>query len=789
MTEFSPEARGAQCESCPLRGRRPITPYHPAGATLTIAMDWPRADEELHGFGSGSRARAVKKAAYSVGINQYEIGFTATTLCRPKPNMSTTDKNKALQCCKPRLVNELGAKKHIVLAGKEPLSVLWNRGNLNDWAGFTVEHENQHFYPTLAIETAFWFEPDYEQVFKLHLNKAYQRATNRLLKWTWPELVVSYSHTDQEIIDTLDKIIASPADTFCAVDVETWGDVYDDEPVFRCIGLATEHYAVSIAWPIANPYLHSALVNALRQSHLRYTYHNGLHDVPFMERFGLPARNDFDTMCAHYVLSPKIKHTLAFATAMEFNVDNWKQEFRELKSGRDGKGGVVYRDAPIEKLLVYNAKDCVASAFLARRLHDRLTVHHNGLALFEEQMFLTYTIGAKMTARGILVNADEQQKLRKLCLTNIRATRKAIRAFGLRFGFESLNVHSPKQKEQLFFEKLGCKKIKFSKKTGKASIDKKVLTKWKAHEDKDVQDIATLILTHAKWTKKYGTYVKKPDKIVHPTWRSFGAKTGRWSARGPNMQNIDKELRSMYHARPYHYLVAADYKQLEPRILAALSQEQPLLEAFARGDDVYSVYAAGIFETAEVTKELRAMAKIFVLASNYGSTPETIHEQMLTSVKGIQLEQVHFMIEKYRAAYSAIAAFKAEMYKRAAGDLYVELPLSGRRIYFYGDVKPTQVANYPIQGTAGDVVNTVIRRLFNNLTDNEHIVAQIHDDITIETTTPYETAKKLKWAMEYPITFNNQQYVFPIDIKYGTNWGRMKETGNVEELKGLKIDE
>jgi DNA polymerase I-like protein with 3'-5' exonuclease and polymerase domains len=162
---------------------------------------------------------------------------------------------------------------------------------------------------------------------------------------------------------------------------------------------------------------------------------------------------------------------------------------------------------------------------------------------------------------------------------------------------------------------------------------------------------------------------------------------------------------------------------------------------------------------------------------NYGGGPPVIYEQLKLWFPNISLKAVEHMYDRWKNAHVPIFAFQRKMFENAKTNGFVVAPLSGRRLQFYLDrVVPTEAANFPIQASAGDVINPASLRLVASLDAGDSILMQIHDALYVETSDAARAAKTLREAMKTEVTFpNGKSMIFDIDIKVGTSWGDMKE--------------
>jgi DNA polymerase I-like protein with 3'-5' exonuclease and polymerase domains len=373
-------------------------------------------------------------------------------------------------------------------------------------------------------------------------------------------------------------------------------------------------------------------------------------------------------------------------------------------------------------------------------------------------------------------------------------------------------INAASRLKTLYFKRFKVRPTVFSKETGAPSLDENALKQILASPlyPPAVKEATRSLLLYREAQKTYSTYVvrlahdaknKKGDNIsylwgkspiLHATWNPLQARTGRWSCSDPNLMNVQKAelneekvvirpgMRDMFCVRdPEHWIIEADYKQLEVRIIAALAGCVKLLDAFNSGKDIYQTIAAGLFMIPyeKVSKRQRGMAKIFVLASNYGGGIPVIHSQMVVVFPDITPKQCEHIQKRFFAEYPEIPAYQKRMFKEAKETGYVLCPISGRKAWFYLDrVKPTEAANYPIQGSAADIINPASIRLDRMLDWKvEWLIMQIHDALYLETRDVARGVKRMRDAMEGTIKLGRYSVRFDCDFKVGKNWGEMED--------------
>lgn len=313
---------------------------------------------------------------------------------------------------------------------------------------------------------------------------------------------------------------------------------------------------------------------------------------------------------------------------------------------------------------------------------------------------------------------------------------------------EEFNINSPKQLGTILFEKLGIPSPKKKKKSGAYSTDVDTLEKIKF-----VNPIVSKILEYRGLSKLNSTYVEgliptinPTDKRIHSTFHQTITATGRISSTDPNLQNIPardefgRNIKKAFLPKEGYSFIDADYSQVELRVLASMSEDPNMIEAFNKGEDIHREVASKVFGVPieEVTKEQRSRAKAVNFGIVYGITSFGLAEQI-----GVGRKEAQEYIDSYLSRFSKVNDFMKLMVDKATADGYVET-LFGRRRY----IKELQSKNFmvrefgkrasmntPIQGTAADIMKIAMNNVYRELIKagiDAHIVLQVHDELLIE---------------------------------------------------------
>lgn len=390
-----------------------------------------------------------------------------------------------------------------------------------------------------------------------------------------------------------------------------------------------------------------------------------------------------------------------------------------------------------------------------------------------------------MEEQGITVDRDQLIQFKKELEEIIQKTKEELEK---EFGTE-INLSSPAQIGAFLAEKNG---VPLSKtKTGQYATNELELLK-----HKDVFPVIGSLLTYRELTKLKSTYtdalIDKLDEEnrVHTTYNQVTVNTGRLSSSNPNLQNIPvaselgRHIKSCFVATPGWTLLSFDYSQQELRILAHLSGEEALIDAFNANKDIHKTTASQLFKTAydDVTKEQRHIAKTINFGIIYGMSSYGMSE-------GLQIpkEDAQLFIDNFYKTFPKIKSYYDTYLKNAKKDGYVETMLGRRRFVFnypgqkfIDNTTRRVLMNYPIQGTAAELTKKAMIEVYNNVVKQDNhirLLLQIHDELVLEVKGNDE--KHLQKVID-AIT-NHMGSVYPlavplaVGVKKGTSWGNLKD--------------
>ncbi|MEQ1796531.1 MAG: DNA polymerase I, partial [Lacibacter sp.] len=453
--------------------------------------------------------------------------------------------------------------------------------------------------------------------------------------------------------------------------------------------------------------------------------------------------NIFDTMLAHYVVEPDGKHSM----------DNLSEQFLSYEPvhieeliGKKSKGQVqgTMRNVELEKITEYAAEDADITLQLKEALFPMLKEKEVEKVFYEVENPLVKVL-MNMEYEGIRVDVDFLNVYSKqLEIDAKEAEEKVYSSSGLRF-----NLASPKQLGEVLFDHLKLDPKAKKTKTGQYATGEDVLLKL-AHTSPIVEDI----LTFRELTKLKSTYVDSLPLLinrktgrVHTTYGQAVAVTGRLASNNPNLQNIPvrtergREIRKAFIPRDEnHVLVSADYSQIELRIVAAISGDPAMCEAFIQGKDIHTATAAKVYKIDEkdVTKEMRYKAKSVNFGIIYGQGAFGLADNL-----GISRTEAKEIIDNYKREFSGIQKYMDDTINFARENGYVET-LMGRKRWLR-DINSSNFTvrgfaernaiNSPIQGTAADMIKLAMIKTHAALQNSKFkskMILQVHDELVFD---------------------------------------------------------
>ena len=511
---------------------------------------------------------------------------------------------------------------------------------------------------------------------------------------------------------------------------------------------------------------------------------NAKYDIRVLANYGVEVKGPlFDTMVAHYLLKPdQQKHGMDYLSESYLS---YRPVGIEALIGEKGRGKVQrsMRDADINAVKEYSAEDADITWQLAEKFAPLLE-QDEVTSLFQEvEMPLVHVLAA-METEGIRIDIPALQQFSEELGTEILKLQEEIhRTCGVPF-----NIDSPKQLGDVLFEtlKLGGDRIKKTAKTGQYQTSEDIL-----QELSNSHPAIPLILDYRSLRKLKGTYVDTlPEAAdpkthrVHTSYLQTVAATGRLASNDPNLQNIPirtekgREIRKAFVPRDAdHRLLSADYSQIELRIIAHMSGDHNMQEAFRHGLDIHAATAAKVFnvDIAAVTREQRSKAKAVNFGIAYGQGAFGLSQNL-----GIPRAEAKQIIDDYFAQFPGVRNYMDEMIGYCRTNGYIKT-LMGRRRYL-PDItsgnntvraQAERVAiNAPMQGTAADIIKVAMVNIHRELKQRSmrsKLLLQVHDELVFDAHN--EEAEDLKGLVRDRMEGAMQLAVpLVVDMALGKNW-------------------
>jgi DNA polymerase I len=516
--------------------------------------------------------------------------------------------------------------------------------------------------------------------------------------------------------------------------------------------------------------------------------HNAKFDVEVLEHAGVPVEGvAFDTMLAAAMLDKKkgLKD-LAF---YELRLPEPMTDIEEL-IGKRGKNQITFAEVPVERAVAYAAADADMTLRLLQALAPQLAEQPRVNDLFHKLEMPLLPVLVRMEQAGIGLDAPFMRDLGKRMGDQLVKLEDEIYAFndGLKF-----NINSGDQLSDILFNKLGLPTAGLEKtKTGRYSLTAGVLENLQA---KNPHPIIDLILHYRQLTKLKSTYVDALPELVNPetgrvhtTYSQLGAATGRLSSNDPNLQNIPtrtdegREIRRGFVATPGHIFVAADYSQIELRVLAHITQDPNLVQAFEEDQDIHAAMAAQLFNVPieKVGKNQRRIAKMTIFGVIYG-----ISAFGLAARTDLSRTEAQQLIDALFARFPGLRDYIDRTLAEGREQGYVH-SLFGRRRYMpelrtggpRRQAAEREAINAPIQATAADIMKIAMIRVDEELRRRKlktRLLLQVHDELIFEAPQDEVDAVVEFVCAQMEGAYPDLRVRLKVDVEAGPNWEEMAD--------------
>lgn len=502
---------------------------------------------------------------------------------------------------------------------------------------------------------------------------------------------------------------------------------------------------------------------------------NVKYDMLVLRNYGMGVSGKlYDTMLAHYLIEPEGKHSMDWMSQQYLN---YKPVSIESLIGKKGKNQGNMRDVDLDKAVEYAAEDADITLLLKQKLDPIIKENKLEKLLHEVENPLIRVL-TEMEFEGVKINTESLAELSKELEKESREIEQKV----YEMAGETFNLSSPKQLGEVLFIKLALDPKAKKTKTGQFATGEEVLSRMAVDHE-----IAQAILDFRQLVKLKSTYVDAlPNMInpktgrIHTTYNQFVAATGRLSSINPNLQNIPirtergREIRKAFVPKSEnHVILAADYSQIELRIMAAFSKDSSMIEAFKNGRDIHATTAAKIFQVPleEVNSDMRRKAKTANFGIIYGISAFGL-SQRLKIPRGEAKE----IIDAYFKEFSAVKAYMDQCIEKARKNEYVETILGRRR--YLRDINSRNATmrgfaernaiNAPIQGSAADMIKVAMIQVHEWMKKEKlqsKMIMQVHDELVFDA--HQEEVELLK--KEIPILMAEAIKIeVPLEVEVGT---------------------
>ena len=504
--------------------------------------------------------------------------------------------------------------------------------------------------------------------------------------------------------------------------------------------------------------------------------HNIKYDMSVLEGHGLAVKGPlFDTMIAHYLIAPDDQHNLDWV-AQRYLGYRMIPISSLIGSGKDQRS---MRDIPVKDVVPYACEDADITFRIFEPLQEEL--EKNDLKRIAEEIeYPLIPVLIEMERTGVCVSTKALEELSSYMGEEMDRLEKAIYdAAG-----ETFNIASTKQLGHILFEKLELPVVSKTPK-GQPSTKESVLSQLATEHalPGDILDWRQLSKLKSTYVDSLGELIHPETGRIHTSYNQTIAATGRLSSSNPNLQNIPirtpqgREIRKAFIPPDGQLLLAADYVQIELRILASMSMDEALIEAFKSGEDIHRATAAMVYgvEVEEVTADQRRKAKEVNYGIPYGVSAFGLAQRLRCAVS-----EAKSLIEQYQKSYPAVSRFLAEQVERARENGYAET-LMGRRRYVPAIHARNRIersaaeriaVNMPIQGSQADMIKIAMIRIARILREDSFqskMIMQVHDELVFNVLPEEEEALKIVVEREM-VDALPLEVPIEVDMHSATNW-------------------
>lgn len=505
---------------------------------------------------------------------------------------------------------------------------------------------------------------------------------------------------------------------------------------------------------------------------------NMKYDYEVLSKYGVRLVGKmFDTMIAHYVIQPELRHNMDYLAEIYLN---YKTIHIDELIGPKGKNQKNMRDLSPSEVYEYAAEDADVTLKLKNKLEGELKKYGAEDLFYNIEMPLMPVL-AEMEMNGVRIDTASLAETSTVLTKRMEEVEKEI----YEMAGEQFNISSPRQVGEVLFEKLQIVEKAKKTKTGQYVTNEEVLQSLKSKHK-----IVEAILEHRGLKKLLGTYIDALPKLINPrtghihtSFNQATTATGRLSSSDPNLQNIPvrgeegKEIRKAFIPEPGCQFFSADYSQIELRVMAHLSGDENMIEAFREGHDIHAATAAKIYkeEMDNVSRDQRTKAKRANFGIIYGITVFGLAERL-----EISREEARQLIDGYFDTFPKVKEYMEKAKEQARRQGYVETLFHRRR--YLADINSANgtvrgfaernAINAPIQGTAADIIKVAMIKIYNRFRSEDirsKMILQVHDELNFSVY-PDEKEKVERIVLEEMQNAFQMQVPLVADCGWGNNW-------------------
>lgn len=502
------------------------------------------------------------------------------------------------------------------------------------------------------------------------------------------------------------------------------------------------------------------------------------YDYEVLMNYGVRlAGKMFDTMLAHYVIEPELRHNMDYLAEVYLK---YKTIHIDELIGPKGKNQKNMRDLKPAEVYEYAAEDADVTLKLKNKLEPILKEKGADDLFYNIEMPLMPVL-AEMEMNGVKIDTQSLAETSNVLTKRLEEVEKEI----YELAGAPFNIASPRQVGEVLFDKLKIVEKAKKTKTGQYVTNEEVLQSLKGKHK-----IVEAILEHRGLKKLLGTYIDALPKLInartghiHTSFNQATTATGRLSSSDPNLQNIPvrgeegKEIRKAFIPEPGCLFFSADYSQIELRVMAHLSGDENMIEAFREGHDIHAATAAKIYkeEMENVTRDQRTKAKRANFGIIYGITVFGLAERL-----EISRDEAKMLIEGYFETFPKVKEYMEKAKEQARNQGYVETQFHRRR--YLSDINSANATvrgfaernaiNAPIQGTAADIIKVAMIRIYNRFRTEgirSKMILQVHDELNFSVY-PEEKEKVERIVLEEMQNAFPMQVPLVADCGWGNNW-------------------